>query len=46
MKVQEQFNVSYEQGLERAKKYNLENEYQECINNGMSPIEACFEWDI
>lgn len=38
--------VTYEQGLKRAKEYGLEEEYIDCINSGMSPQEACFEWDI
>jgi len=38
--------VTYEQGLKRAKEYGLEAEYMACIADGMTPQEACFEWDI
>ena len=38
--------ISYEEGLRRAKEYGLEIEYQSCIDTGMTPQEACFEWDI
>lgn len=39
-------SVTYEQGLERAKEFGLEYEYQSRIDAGMTPQEACFEWDI
>ena len=38
--------ISYEEGLRRAKEFGLETEYQMSIDAGMTPQEACFEWDI
>lgn len=38
--------ITYEQGLKRAQEYGLEGEYNDCVNNGMTPQEACFELDI
>lgn len=38
--------ISYEEGLRRAKEFGLETEYQMSIDAGMSPAEACWEWDI
>lgn len=38
--------MTYEEGLELAKKYNLEVEYNDCINDNLTPEEALLEWDI
>ena len=38
--------MTYEEGLAIAKKYNLEYEYNECINAGNTPKQALYEWDI
>lgn len=38
--------MTYEEGLELAKKYNLEVEYNDCINGNLTPEEALLEWDI
>lgn len=37
---------TYQEGLELAKRWGLESEYEECINSGMSPTEALEEWDL
>jgi hypothetical protein len=38
--------LTAEEALERAKYYGLEAEIQTCLDKGMSPIEACREWDV
>ena len=38
--------LSLEDAIKLASKYHLEAEVQEDIDNGMSPLEACREWDI
>ena len=38
--------LSPENAIRLASKYHLEAEVQADIDSGMSPIEACREWDI
>lgn len=35
-----------ESAIEIASKYHLEAEVKEAMDNGMSPLEACKEWDL
>lgn len=39
-------NITFEEGLALAAEWSLEYEYMMCINNGLTPLEACLEWDI
>lgn len=38
--------LSPEDAIRLASKYHLEAVVQEDMDNGMSPLEACTEWDI
>lgn len=38
--------ITVNEALIIAKEYHLEVEVTECINQGMSPIEALIEWDL
>jgi hypothetical protein len=44
--VQNGNNMSYQEGLARAKEYGLESEYMACIADGLTPEEALEEWDL
>lgn len=38
--------LSPEDALRIASKYHLEDEVKSAMNSGMSPFEACIEWDL
>ena len=38
--------MTIEEALAIAKEWHLEIEVQECIDNGDTPEEALYEWDI
>lgn len=38
--------LSPEDALRVASKYHLESEVQSAMDSGMSPLEACREWDL
>ena len=38
--------MTEEQALKIASNWHLEAEVQECLDNGDTPIEALYEWDI
>lgn len=37
---------TYQEGLELARRWSLENKYMACIADGMSPTEALEELDL
>lgn len=37
---------TYQEGLNLARMWGLEEEYEECIKEGMSPTEVLEEWDL
>jgi hypothetical protein len=37
---------TYQEGLDLAKRWGLENKYMACIADGMSPTEALEELDL
>lgn len=40
------FYLTPEEAINLASEYHLEAEVQADIDNGMSPLEACREWDV
>lgn len=40
------FYLTPEEAIDLASEYHLEAEVQCAMNDGMSPLEACREWDI
>jgi len=39
-------NISIDEALERAREFFLENEVQRELDNGATPWEALYEWDL
>ena len=40
------FNLTPEEAIKLASKHHLEAEIQSAMDSGMSPLEACKEWDL
>lgn len=39
-------NLTVEQALKRAEEFDLVYEVQQSMNTGLTPAEACREWDV
>lgn len=38
--------MTYQEGLEVAQKFGIENEYNACIDDGMTPEEVLRIWNL